>query len=117
MSPAMTKVINMQTLNEKLIAANHALALGTIDGLKQGLGLLVESLPIAGRFIPALLSSIQELRSALSHHYRADIQDPRDSTSSREYFLLWKNDVYDRDKALHRACKHLGLINNALQMQ
>ena len=107
----------MQTLNAKLIAANHALALGTTDGLKQGLGLLVESLPVAGRFIPALLSSIQELRSALSHYYRADIQRDSDSNSGEDYFLLWKVSGDDRHIALRRAWKHLGPINAALRSQ
>ena len=107
--------LNLHAFNLKFIAANKALTGGNTDALKAGISLLIESLDEAGEFAPHVVSAIQELHCALSHHDRADIKGPWNRDLSEYGVSSWKKDLYDRDDALRRAWPHIETINNALK--
>ena len=106
---------SLERFNDLFVRANKALARGNTEGLKDGIGLLIEALPSAGEFRREVAAGISELRCALSHHDRADTKGPWNRDLSGYGVMSWKNDLYDRDVALRRAWEHLGPVNDQLR--
>jgi len=107
--------LNLSVFNERFIAANNELMLGTTEGLKEGIRHLVESLEVAGDFASDVIKALQYLRCALSHHDRADTKGPWNRDLSGYGLMSWKNDLYDRDTALRQAWPHIAAVNDRLK--
>lgn len=108
--------LNVQVFNEKFVAANKALTAGNAEGLKTGISLFIESLSVAGPFAGRIKCAIEELYCALSHHDRADTKGPWNRDLSGYGVMSRKNDLFDRDEALHRAWPHIDSVNRELMV-
>jgi len=106
---------DVQSFNQKFVEANKALATGNTEGLKAGIGFLIESLSVSGLFASETKKAIEALYGALSHHDRADKKGPWNRDLSGYGLSSWKNDLYDRDDALRQAWPHIESINNKLK--
>lgn len=109
--------LDLQIYNERFIAANKELAKGNTDGLKAGIGLLIQCLEVAGDYAQELAPAIGHLYCALSYHDRADTKGPWNRDLSGYGIHSWRNDLYDRDTALRNAWTHIEAINDSLKSQ
>ncbi len=108
--------IDLPEFNAKFIAANQALAKGNTEGLKDGIGLLIDSLSVAGDFADRIGTAIQHLYCALSHHDRADTKGPWNRDLSGYGLFSWSNDIWDRNDALLRAWSFISSVNDELKI-
>ena len=115
--PLPEKPLQLQPFNEKFVSANQELAKGNTEGLKAGIGLLIESLKFSGSHSGNIRGALRELYCALSHHDRADTKGPWNRDLSGYGLLSWKNDLWDRDHALMRAWPHIEVVNGRLKDQ
>lgn len=92
--------LDVDAFRRKFEEANAALAKGDTEGLKEGIGLLIESLAVAGEFAEKIIPALQALYCALSHHDRADKKGPWNRDLSGYGLYSWQNDLDDRDAAL-----------------
>lgn len=95
--------LDVDAFRRKFEEANAALAKGNTEGLKEGIGLLIESLAVAGEFAEQIGPALQALYCALSHHDRADTKGPWNRDLSGYGLYSWQNDLDDRDAALQTA--------------
>lgn len=109
--------LNLELFNERFISANRALSEGNTDGLKNGIGLMIDSLEVAGEFARDVIPALRFLRCALSRHDRADTKGPWNRDLSGYGLYSWRNDLYDRDSALQKAWPHIKAVNDALREQ
>lgn len=107
--------LNLAEFNEKFVAGNNALARGDSDGLKTGIKLFIESIPVAGLNSRPLRKAIRHLYTALSFHDRADTKGPWNRDLSGYGIVCWKTDLCDRDEALKHAWPYIESINNDLK--
>ena len=106
--------LDLSEFNRLFVSANKELAKGNTEGLKNGIGLLIQALEVAGDYAQELCPAIRDLRCALSHHDRADTKGPWNRDLSGYGLWAWKNDLWDRESALQQAWPHIEAINKDL---
>lgn len=106
---------DIDRFNRLFVAANESLTKGNTDGLKEGIAYLIEALEVSGGYKRSLATAISYLVRALSHHDRADTKGPWNRDLSGYGVISWKNDLWDRDRALRASWDSIVQINNDLK--